>query len=61
VVHAVNPDSLRLNEQAFDLRLGSPGLRQAIMRGEAPLPLMAGERAAAEAFARRARRYWLYQ
>jgi uncharacterized protein YbbC (DUF1343 family) len=60
VVHAVNPDSLRLNEQAFDLRLGSPGLRQAIMRGEAPLPLMAGERAAAEAFARRARRYWLY-
>jgi uncharacterized protein YbbC (DUF1343 family) len=60
-VHAVDPDSLRINDRTFDLRFGSPAIREAIMRGEAPLPLMAREKLAAEAFARRARRYWMYQ
>jgi uncharacterized protein YbbC (DUF1343 family) len=60
-VHAVNADSLRINTQTFDLRFGSPSIREAIMRGEDPLPLMAREKVAAEAFANRARRYWMYQ
>src|SRR5207237_166528 len=61
VVHAVNPDSLRINAQTFDLRFGSPSIREAIMRGEDPLPLMAREKSAAEDFANRAKRYWIYR
>jgi uncharacterized protein YbbC (DUF1343 family) len=61
VVRAVNADSLRINNETFDLRFGSPSIREAIMRGEDPLPLMAREKAAAEAFANRARRYWIYR
>jgi uncharacterized protein YbbC (DUF1343 family) len=60
-VYRVHPDSLRINNATFDLRFGSPSIRAAIMRGEDPLPLMAREKAAAEAFANRARRYWLYE
>lgn len=60
-VYRVHPDSLRINNATFDLRFGSPSIRAAIMRGEYPLPLMAREKAAAEAFANRARRYWLYE
>jgi uncharacterized protein YbbC (DUF1343 family) len=61
VVHAVEPDSLRINDATFDLRFGSPGIREAIMRGEDPLPLMARERVAAAGFADRMRRYWIYR
>jgi uncharacterized protein YbbC (DUF1343 family) len=63
VVHATNPDSLRLttNAETFDLRFGSPSIRQAIMRGEDPVPIMAREKALADAFADRMRRYWIYQ
>jgi uncharacterized protein YbbC (DUF1343 family) len=61
VVHAVNPDSLRITNLTFDLRFGNAAIRAAIMRGEDPSPLMAKEETAAEAFANRARRYWMYQ
>jgi uncharacterized protein YbbC (DUF1343 family) len=61
VVHAVNPDSLRINDATFDLRFGSRAIREAIMRGEDPLPFMAREKVAAAAFAERMRRYWIYR
>jgi uncharacterized protein YbbC (DUF1343 family) len=61
VVHAVHPDSLRINDTTFDLRFGSPAIRKAIMRGEDPLPMMAREKTAAEDFANRMRRYWIYR
>jgi uncharacterized protein YbbC (DUF1343 family) len=60
-VRAVNGDSLRINNETFDLRFGSPAIREAIMKGEDPLPIMAREKVAAEAFASRAKRYWIYQ
>ena len=61
VVHAVNPDSLRINNATFDLRFGSPSIREAIMRGEDPRPIMAREKAKALEFAERMRRYWIYR
>jgi len=61
VVHAMHPDSLRINNSTFDLRFGNAAIREAIMRGEDPLPLMARERAAAAEWATRMRRYWIYQ
>lgn len=60
-VHAVNRDSLRITNSTFDLRFGEPRIREAVMRGEDPLPLMARERAKAAAFASRVQRYWLYR
>jgi uncharacterized protein YbbC (DUF1343 family) len=62
-VRATNRDSLRLTNDGltFDLRFGSPSIREAIMRGEDPLPIMAREKLAAEAFAARMRRFWIYQ
>ena len=61
VVRSTNPDSLRITNATFDLRFGRPAIREAIMRGEDPLPLMAREKVAADAFANRMRRYWIYQ
>jgi uncharacterized protein YbbC (DUF1343 family) len=60
VVRAVNSDSLRIADATFDLRFGRPSVREAIMRGEDPLPLMAREKLAADAFANRMRKYWIY-
>jgi uncharacterized protein YbbC (DUF1343 family) len=62
-VRATNRDSLRLTNDGltFDLRFGSPSIREAIMRGEDPLPIMAREKLAAEAFAARMRLFWIYQ
>jgi hypothetical protein len=61
VVRAINPDSLRINNETFDLRFGSPSIREAIMRGEDPLPIMARQKLVAQAFADRMRRYWMYR
>jgi uncharacterized protein YbbC (DUF1343 family) len=60
VVRAVNPDSLRITNATFDLRFGRPSVREAIMRGEDPLALMAREKFATEAFVNRMRKYWIY-
>ena len=60
-VLATNRDSLRITNSTFDHRFGNASIREAIMRGEDPLPLMAREKLAAEAFANRMRRYWIYQ
>jgi uncharacterized protein YbbC (DUF1343 family) len=61
VVHAVNPDSLRINAETFDLRFGSPSIREAVMRGQDPMPIMARKKAVAAAFAEAAKRYWIYR
>lgn len=60
-LHATAGDSLRITTPGFDHRLGSVAIREAIMRGEDPLALMARDRANARDFASRVRRYWLYQ
>jgi len=60
-IHATSPDSLRITAATFDLRFGSMALRQAILRGEDPVALMAPEREAARRFDDRVRRFYLYR
>ena len=60
-VHAATPDSLRINATTFDERLGSRTVREAVLRGEDPVALMAPQRVAARQFADRARRVYLYR
>jgi uncharacterized protein YbbC (DUF1343 family) len=60
VLRATSPDSLRIAIPGFDHRFGSVAIREAIMRGEDPMPLMARERGAARAFADRVKRFHLY-
>jgi uncharacterized protein YbbC (DUF1343 family) len=60
-LRATSRDSLTIALPGFDHRFGSAAIREAIMRGEDPMPLMAQERVAARAFAERVRRFWLYQ
>lgn len=61
VLRATSPDSLRIQTPGFDHRFGSVALREAIMRGEDPVALMARDRANARDFTSRVRRFWLYQ
>jgi uncharacterized protein YbbC (DUF1343 family) len=61
VLHATSPDSLRIALPGFDHRFGSVAIREAIMRGEDPMPIMARQRQVARDFANAVRRYWLYQ
>lgn len=60
-IHGVNPDSLRINAGTFDERLGSPQIREAILRGENPFDLIIPVRAAAQRFADGVRRFYIYQ
>lgn len=59
-IHATTPDSLRIATRTFDERLGSPRVREAILRGDDPGSVMAPERAAARLFADRMRQYFIY-
>ena len=61
VLRATSPDSLRIQNAGFDLRFGSPSIREAIMRGDDPAPIMAQERVKAQAFRERTRKFWIYQ
>jgi uncharacterized protein YbbC (DUF1343 family) len=61
VLRATSPDSLRIQTAGFDLRFGSPSIREAIMRGEDPLPIMEQERVKAQEFRDRTRKFWVYQ
>jgi uncharacterized protein YbbC (DUF1343 family) len=60
-IHRTNPDSLRLNPLAFDLRFGAPRQREALVRGEEPETVIDRELPATIAFAQRSRRYHLYR
>ncbi len=61
---AINKTSgadLKLNDRTFDLRMGSPRVRQALMKGEDPDAVIDREYRAAFDFREKTRRYWLYQ
>jgi uncharacterized protein YbbC (DUF1343 family) len=60
-LRATSPDSLRIEAAGFDDRFGSKSVREAIMRGEDPLEVMARERLHTLSFTNRVKRYWIYQ
>ena len=53
-------DGLKIDERAFDLRLGSPRVREALLRGDDPDGVIDREYRDAFAFRERTRRYLLY-
>lgn len=53
--------SLRINERSFDLRFGSPAVREALLRGEDPDAVIDREYAEVFEFREKTRRYLLYQ
>ncbi|HUQ19409.1 MAG TPA: DUF1343 domain-containing protein [Gemmatimonadaceae bacterium] len=60
---AINKTSgagLKLNDRTFDLRFGSPRIREALLRGDDPDGVIDREYAAVYAFRERTRRYLLY-
>jgi uncharacterized protein YbbC (DUF1343 family) len=60
-INKTSPDSLRVNAAGFDRLLGSPALREALMRGEDPDMLMDREFQPVYAFRERTRKYLLYK
>jgi uncharacterized protein YbbC (DUF1343 family) len=57
----LHSDSLEIRDHAFDERLGSAAVREAIVRGADPDQAMASERPAVEQFMTASRRYLLYR
>lgn len=60
-INKTHPDSLKVNGASFDRLLGSPAMREAIMRGEDPDKLMDREYQPVYDFRERTRRYLLYK
>lgn len=61
---AINKTSaadLKLNDRSFDLRLGSPRIREALLKGDDPDAVIDSELRPAFDFRERTRRYLLYQ
>ncbi len=61
---AINKTSggdLKLNNRSFDLRMGSPRIREALLRGDDPDAIIDAELRPAFDFRERTRRYLLYQ
>jgi uncharacterized protein YbbC (DUF1343 family) len=56
-----SPSDLKLDDKAFDLRFGSPQVRESLLRGEDPDVVIDREYRAAFEFRERTRRYLLYQ
>ena len=54
-------DSLRVTARSFDLRFGSPSMREALMRGEDPDAVIDREAAAVALFQRSTRRFLMYR
>ncbi len=54
------PDSVRINTRSFDLRMGAPRVREALMRGEDPDAVLDREMPAVIAFRERVRKYNIY-
>jgi uncharacterized protein YbbC (DUF1343 family) len=54
-------DQLTIQNRGFDLRLGSPALREALLRGEDPDVLIDREYKAAYAFREKTRQYLIYR
>jgi uncharacterized protein YbbC (DUF1343 family) len=59
-VQTANRDSLRITPRTFDLRFGSPQIREAIQQGEDPDVAVQRDSAAVSAFIARTARYRLY-
>ena len=60
---AINKTSgadLKINNHTFDLRMGAPRVREALLRGEDPVAVIDREYKAAFNFREQTRRYWLY-
>lgn len=55
-----SPSDLKIDDKAFDLRFGSPRVREALLRGEDPDVVIDKEYRAAFEFRERTRRYLLY-
>ncbi len=60
-INKTSPDSLTVNASSFDRLLGSPAIREALMRGEDPDKLMDREFQPVYEFRERTRRYLLYK
>ncbi len=60
-INKTSPDSLRVNASSFDRLLGSPAVREAIMRGEDPDKVMDQQFQAVYEFRERTRKYLLYK
>lgn len=60
-IAAANHDSLRFDVRTFDERLGSPRVREALVRGVDPSVVMRDAQPAVDDFLRRAREFLLYR
>lgn len=60
-INKTSPDSLRVNGPSFDRLLGSPAVREAIMRGEDPDKVMDQQFQPVYEFRERTRKYLLYK
>lgn len=60
-IHKTAGDKLTINNRAFDLRFGSPALREALLRGEDPDGLIDREYKAAYEFRNATRQYLIYK
>jgi uncharacterized protein YbbC (DUF1343 family) len=56
-----SPESLVVHADAFDLRFGRPQMREALLRGDDPDVVVAGDDAAVASWVRRVARYRLYE
>jgi uncharacterized protein YbbC (DUF1343 family) len=59
-IQQTSPGDLKLNNRTFDLRFGSPRVREALLRGEDPDAVIDHEYREAFEFRERTRRYLLY-
>ncbi|MBE3075446.1 MAG: hypothetical protein IMZ75_10970 [Actinobacteria bacterium] len=60
-IHKTAGDKLTINNLAFDLRFGSPALREALLRGEDPDGLIDREYKAAYGFRDATRQFLIYK
>jgi uncharacterized protein YbbC (DUF1343 family) len=60
-IHKTAGNRLTIDNRGFDLRFGSPGVREALLRGEDPDVLIDREYKSAYAFRERTRQYLIYK
>jgi uncharacterized protein YbbC (DUF1343 family) len=60
-IHKTSPDSLRVNASSFDRLLGSPAVREALLRGEDPDRVMDQQFEPVYDFREKTRKYLLYK
>ena len=60
-INKTSGSALKIDDRTFDLRFGSPRVREALMRGDDPDAVIDSELRPAFDFRERTRRYLLYQ